>query len=44
VVVALWANIEVALNFRPVQDGTAGRALCPQALGHRPRPALGLDA
>ena len=44
VVAALGADVEIALELGAVQHRIAGRALDPQALGHRTRAALGLDA
>src|SRR5262249_51180227 len=44
VVAALRTHIEVALELGTVEHGVTRRALDPQALGHRARPSLGLDA
>src|SRR6185436_16967899 len=38
------ADLQVALDLRPVEHRVAGRALHPETLGHRARAALGLDA
>ena len=43
VVRALRADLQVALDLRPVQHRIAGRALHPQAFGHGTRAALRLD-
>ena len=44
VVAALRTHVEVALELGAIQHGIASRALDPQALRHRARAALGLDA
>ena len=43
VVCALRADLQVALDLRPVEHRIAGRALHPQAFGHGPGAPFGLD-
>src|SRR5882757_9630086 len=44
VVAALRADIQVAFELRPIQDGVARRTFDPQAFRHRAGTPLGLDA
>ena len=44
VMAAFGADVEVALDLRPIQHGIARRAFDPQTLGHGTRAALGFDA
>ena len=44
VMTALRADVEVALKFGAIEHRIARRAFDPQALRHRARAALGLDA